>query len=95
MDRLGLQTSRAEVERALRQAGAVELSGKWFRLAPDLAAHLLRLLLLSCAANGWSHNAVPGADAAAALCDDEVDPRCTLDPISGSSFNRPTTFEVT
>lgn len=36
---------------------------------------MLRLLLLSCATNGWLHSAVPGADAAAALCDDEVDPR--------------------
>lgn len=70
-----LQASRAEVERALKQVGAVQLDGTWFRLAPDLAAHLLRLLLLSCATNGWLHTAVPGADAAAALCDDEVDSR--------------------
>lgn len=70
-----LQGSRAEVEAALKQVGAVEIDGKWFKLPPDLAAHLLQLLLLSCASNGWSLKAVPGTEAVVALCEDEVDPR--------------------
>lgn len=48
-----LGASAEEIRDALRAEGAVQVQETWFGLKPEFKAELVRMILLSCEAEGW------------------------------------------
>ncbi|CAI6012594.1 unnamed protein product [Closterium sp. NIES-65] len=70
-----VQASEEEIRAGLEAAGAVKVGGErckigdtWRGVDPGYLALLLRLLLLTAAANDWPPRAIPEAAAVAAMC---------------------------
>jgi len=84
--------SDAELRQVLGDGEAVEVGGAWRYLEPGHRAELVRMLAITCVAEGWDAGRVPGAGASEVLGRDGYDPgvafqvlRAVSDPADGEA----------
>lgn len=62
---------------ALKERGAIELSGRWRLVEPSYLGHVLELLLLTACEHEWPRSALPAEEMAELLSREaEINPKC-------------------